>query len=154
MYFLNCSRLRGKRRRDFLLRRVPRIPLRCVRQRSQVSHTSNRDCVFRMLLGSSWEYLSRRVKITKEHTIKPKDSASSLVTSQPTPEASGLMCSQHPGEQLKLFCDTCDHMTCRDCQLLEHKDHQYYFIDEAGQRVRLCFWTFPCTHVLQLHCHN
>lgn len=24
-----------------------------------------------------------------------------------------------------MFCETCDRLTCRDCQLLKHKDHKY-----------------------------
>ena len=83
-----------------------------------------------------FECVCRRVKITKEHTIKPKDSApSQLALPLSAAEASELMCAQHPGEQLKLFCDTCDRMTCRDCQLVEHKDHRYFFVEEAGLKV-------------------
>ena len=39
-----------------------------------------------------------------------------------------FMCQIHPMEQLKLYCCTCHKMTCRDCQLLEHKDHKYQFL--------------------------
>nr|XP_021138144.1 transcription intermediary factor 1-beta [Columba livia] len=33
-------------------------------------------------------------------------------------------CAAHPGEMLVFFCDTCDTLTCHDCQLSGHKDHQ------------------------------
>ena len=72
------------------------------------------------------------MKITKEHTIKPKDcgaAAPALV------EESPKTCALHPGEPLKLFCDTCDRLTCRDCQLLEHKDHRYFFLEEGANKV-------------------
>lgn len=36
-----------------------------------------------------------------------------------------VFCPVHKQEQLKLFCETCDRLTCRDCQLLEHKEHRY-----------------------------
>ncbi len=36
-----------------------------------------------------------------------------------------VFCDIHKQEPLKLFCETCDRLTCRDCQLLKHKDHKY-----------------------------
>lgn len=35
-----------------------------------------------------------------------------------------VFCPIHRQEPLKLFCETCDTLTCRDCQLLEHKEHR------------------------------
>lgn len=35
-----------------------------------------------------------------------------------------VFCEIHKQEPLKLFCETCDRLTCRDCQLLKHKDHK------------------------------
>lgn len=45
--------------------------------------------------------------------------AVSLSTQRP------VFCDIHKQEPLKLFCETCDRLTCRDCQLLKHKDHKY-----------------------------
>lgn len=36
-----------------------------------------------------------------------------------------MFCDIHKQEPLKLFCETCDVLTCRDCQLVKHKDHKY-----------------------------
>ncbi len=36
-----------------------------------------------------------------------------------------MFCDIHRQEPLKLFCETCDLLTCRDCQLVRHKDHKY-----------------------------
>lgn len=36
-----------------------------------------------------------------------------------------VFCDVHKQEPLKLFCETCDRLTCRDCQLQKHKDHKY-----------------------------
>ncbi|XP_029010668.1 transcription intermediary factor 1-alpha-like isoform X2 [Betta splendens] len=71
----------------------------------------------------------QRVKFTKDHTIREKTLAA--------PEACGvstqrpLFCDTHKKEPLKLFCETCDVLTCRDCQLLKHKDHNYQFLEDA-----------------------
>ncbi|KAM8910003.1 transcription intermediary factor 1-alpha isoform 2-T2 [Spinachia spinachia] len=71
----------------------------------------------------------QRVKFTRDHTIRQKEEMS--------PEALGVstqkpvFCDIHKQEPLKLFCETCDRLTCRDCQLLKHKDHNYQFLDDA-----------------------
>ncbi|NXX88634.1 TRI66 protein, partial [Centropus bengalensis] len=50
-----------------------------------------------------------------------------------------LCCPLHTQEPLKLFCETCDTLTCRSCLLTEHKDHRFRHLDEAlkNQRVIL-----------------
>ncbi|XP_064425298.1 E3 ubiquitin-protein ligase TRIM33 isoform X2 [Latimeria chalumnae] len=71
----------------------------------------------------------QRVKFTKDHMIRKKEEVSSEAVG-----ASGqrpVFCPVHKQEQLKLFCETCDRLTCRDCQLLEHKEHRYQFLEEA-----------------------
>ncbi|GAA35984.2 E3 ubiquitin-protein ligase TRIM33, partial [Clonorchis sinensis] len=35
----------------------------------------------------------------------------------------GLHCELHPREALECFCEACDKLTCRDCQLSIHRDH-------------------------------
>lgn len=39
-------------------------------------------------------------------------------------------------EKLSLFCETCDRLTCRDCQLLDHRDHKYKFANEIASETR------------------
>ncbi|KAM3587292.1 uncharacterized protein V6R79_001066 [Siganus canaliculatus] len=76
----------------------------------------------------------QRVKFTRDHTIRQKEEMS--------PEALGIstqkpvFCDIHKQEPLKLFCETCDRLTCRDCQLLKHKDHNYQFLDDAYRNHR------------------
>ncbi|XP_068459876.1 transcription intermediary factor 1-alpha-like [Clinocottus analis] len=71
----------------------------------------------------------QRVKFTKDHTIRQK-----AEVSQEAPGASAqrpVFCDIHKQEPLKLFCETCDLLTCRDCQLVKHKDHNYQFLEDA-----------------------
>ncbi|KAL2102273.1 hypothetical protein ACEWY4_001441 [Coilia grayii] len=76
----------------------------------------------------------QRVKFTRDHTIRQKEEMS--------PEGVGLstqkpvFCDIHKQEPLKLFCETCDRLTCRDCQLLKHKDHNYQFLEDAYRNHR------------------
>lgn len=48
-----------------------------------------------------------------------------------------LYCSIHPQEKLSLFCEHCDKLTCRDCQLIEHRDHKYKFTHEIASDTRI-----------------
>uniref|UniRef100_A0A7N8X6C8 E3 ubiquitin-protein ligase TRIM33 n=1 Tax=Mastacembelus armatus TaxID=205130 RepID=A0A7N8X6C8_9TELE len=72
----------------------------------------------------------QRVKITKDHKIRTKEDADASVG---TTGQRPVFCPIHKQEPLKLFCETCDTLTCRDCQLLEHKEHRYQFLEEAFQ---------------------
>ncbi|XP_028305101.1 transcription intermediary factor 1-alpha isoform X2 [Gouania willdenowi] len=75
----------------------------------------------------------QRVKFTRDHTIRQKEEMSPAVglsTQKP------VFCDIHKQEPLKLFCETCDRLTCRDCQLLKHKDHNYQFLEDAYRNHR------------------
>lgn len=79
----------------------------------------------------------QRLKITKDHTIKPKEEGSmdnGTVASSFSP--ANLYCLVHPHEKLSLFCENCDKLTCRDCQLTEHRDHKYKFTHEIASDAR------------------
>ncbi|XP_039924530.1 tripartite motif-containing protein 66 isoform X2 [Hirundo rustica] len=47
------------------------------------------------------------------------------------------LCPAHPQEPLKVFCETCDTLTCRSCLLLEHREHRFRHLDEALQNQRI-----------------
>uniref|UniRef100_U3I8Y5 RING-type E3 ubiquitin transferase n=1 Tax=Anas platyrhynchos platyrhynchos TaxID=8840 RepID=U3I8Y5_ANAPP len=47
-----------------------------------------------------------------------------------------LFCPMHAQEPLKLFCETCDILTCHSCLLTEHKEHRFRHLDEALQNQR------------------
>ncbi|KYO22061.1 tripartite motif-containing protein 66 isoform B [Alligator mississippiensis] len=48
-----------------------------------------------------------------------------------------LCCPMHSQEPLKLFCETCDVLTCRSCLLTEHKEHRFKHLEEALQNQRV-----------------
>ncbi len=45
-------------------------------------------------------------------------------------------CEKHDGEILKLFCQTCDQLICRDCAIIDHRDHKYSFIKDIFPAVK------------------
>lgn len=71
----------------------------------------------------------QRVRVTKDHKIQ---SEAQYLENSETVDTKPIFCVTHPTESLKLFCANCEKLTCRDCQLLEHKDHKYQFIKEAA----------------------
>ncbi|KAI1882575.1 hypothetical protein AGOR_G00252170 [Albula goreensis] len=76
----------------------------------------------------------QRVKFTKDHTIRQKEEVSPEVACVSNQKP--VFCEVHRQEPLKLFCETCDRLTCRDCQLLKHKDHNYQFLEDAYKNHR------------------
>lgn len=74
----------------------------------------------------------KRVKLTKDHSVstkmKPEEMKDAIVGEG---KQRHMHCQTHKTELLKLFCLTCETLTCRDCQLNEHKDHKYQFIEET-----------------------
>ncbi len=43
------------------------------------------------------------------------------------------MCSDHPGEEKRFYCKTCQLPICRDCTVLEHHQHQYQSLKIASE---------------------
>lgn len=44
---------------------------------------------------------------------------------------SPLQCNEHGSEDLRLFCQTCEKVICRDCALLDHRAHKYDAVETA-----------------------
>ncbi|KAI8493154.1 hypothetical protein Bbelb_291580 [Branchiostoma belcheri] len=45
-------------------------------------------------------------------------------------------CRLHEDESLKFFCQTCGEAVCRDCIIMEHKDHSYIHLSEASTGIK------------------
>ena len=45
-------------------------------------------------------------------------------------------CGKHAGEVLKLFCETCQETICRDCTIVDHREHKYNFVADVAERER------------------
>ena len=76
--------------------------------------------------------LHKRLKAYRGHTvvlIKDID----VATSQP---CLFQHCATHKGEALRLYCETCTKLICRDCALVDHHQHKYTFVKDARKQVR------------------
>ena len=47
-----------------------------------------------------------------------------------------VRCPLHSGEQMKLYCYLCDQLICRDCTLVEHRDHRFEFLSNCAPKSR------------------
>ena len=44
-------------------------------------------------------------------------------------------CCIHKEEVLKIYCETCEKLVCRDCTLVDHREHRYKFVQDARKLV-------------------
>ncbi|XP_078687132.1 E3 ubiquitin-protein ligase TRIM45-like isoform X2 [Branchiostoma floridae x Branchiostoma belcheri] len=73
----------------------------------------------------------RRQKKTSVHNVLTLDEARQKGVgrvSQP------VVCAVHPTEELRLFCQTCDKLVCRDCCLAEHREHECAFVSTISDK--------------------
>lgn len=73
----------------------------------------------------------RRVKVTRDHELKPKKPTTGWMLRR--------RCPLHSQESLKFFCLVCNELTCKDCQLITHRGHSFVQQEEAvgSQRERM-----------------
>ncbi|XP_038063603.1 tripartite motif-containing protein 45-like [Patiria miniata] len=45
--------------------------------------------------------------------------------------SSPVMCPKHPQEELKMYCETCDQSVCRDCCLVQHREHLVEYSEDV-----------------------
>ncbi len=50
----------------------------------------------------------------------------------PQDVAEKIRCPKHKEEVIKLFCKTCQTTTCRDCTIIDHRQHEYGFVEEVA----------------------
>ena len=78
----------------------------------------------------------RRMKMLSGHTVVSieelrRNAEENLPIVQPEP----MRCKQHQ-EQLKIYCFACNQLICRDCVLIEHKDHKIEFTSACAPQIK------------------
>ena len=75
--------------------------------------------------------LHKRLKTFRGHKVVPisEISAATLQSCQVH------YCAFHKGEILKLYCETCNKLVCRDCTLVDHRQHSYKFLEDARKQL-------------------
>jgi transcription initiation factor IIF auxiliary subunit len=47
--------------------------------------------------------------------------------------AETVRCQKHEDEVIKLYCKTCQETICRDCTIVDHRQHDYVFARDVSQ---------------------
>ena len=72
----------------------------------------------------------KRSRDTKSHTLNTLDE---LKESDAPVIAETVRCQKHEGEVIKLYCKTCEETICRDCTIVDHRQHDYVFARDVSQ---------------------
>ena len=72
------------------------------------------------------KYHKRQVNYRSHKTISLDELDKESIRSLDRPNH----CDSHIGEALKLYCETCDQLICRDCTIVGHRSHEYGFTSD------------------------
>ena len=75
----------------------------------------------------------KRINTFKGHQILSLEEVKALGSQALVKPA---FCEKHTGETLKLFCKTCQKTICRDCTIVDHREHKYDFIADVAEKER------------------
>ncbi|XP_066273448.1 E3 ubiquitin-protein ligase TRIM45-like [Branchiostoma lanceolatum] len=80
----------------------------------------------------------QRLRPTRDHDTLSLEELKSRSTSNPLAFKSQRqpICHEHNGEELRFFCQTCQSPICRDCLVLEHKDHEHGYLPKVVEGIR------------------
>ena len=73
----------------------------------------------------------KRINATKNHQILSLTEVKKLGSKALVKPS---FCSKHKGETLKLFCSTCQKTMCRDCTIVDHREHKYDFVTDVVEK--------------------
>ena len=88
------------------------------------------DCEF--YLCKDCTALHTRQRVTKNHKLV---SIAEIKTGKVKELSQKRYCLEHEGEELKLYCRTCQKVICRDCTIVTHKRHEYTFIKDVTEEL-------------------
>ena len=71
-----------------------------------------------------------------EHEIATLGQVEADVAQLVPPKKVAMKCSKHPAEELKIYCETCDELICRDCTIKTHRDHQFDLVGDCFTKHR------------------
>ena len=75
-------------------------------------------------------------KELQSHEISSLNDVQETASKMVTPKKVTTMCHKHTTEPIKIYCETCDELICRDCTVKTHKDHSYDLITDTFPKHR------------------
>ena len=80
--------------------------------------------------------IHKRIKVLAGHVVASlEDLKKGGVKNIPLKEAPAAACADH-GEPMILFCFDCERLICRDCTIIEHKEHKFEFVKKCAPEGR------------------
>ena len=80
--------------------------------------------------------MHRKWKEFAEHDIATLGQIEADVAQFVPPKKVAMKCSKHPSEELKIYCETCNELICRDCTVKAHRDHQFDLVADCFSKHR------------------
>ena len=71
-----------------------------------------------------------------EHDIATLGQIEADVAQLMPPKKVAMKCSKHPSKELKIYCETCNELICRDCTVKAHRDHQFDMVADCFAKNR------------------
>uniref|UniRef100_A0A1X7UXH3 Uncharacterized protein n=1 Tax=Amphimedon queenslandica TaxID=400682 RepID=A0A1X7UXH3_AMPQE len=84
------------------------------------------DCIS---MHKKWADFSNH-QLTNLDEVTASDVSSTSQLLAPAKQEATLTCSTH-NKKMKLYCETCDSVICRDCTVRTHKDHEYDLVSAS-----------------------
>ena len=84
-------------------------------------------------------HINRFLRIMKEHKEKDKKDEPADVEDRTTPASNAPRCSEHPTEELQLYCETCGEVICYKCAvegLGKHYNHKKELLEVAFHKYK------------------
>ena len=88
--------------------------------------------------------MHRKWKEIQSHEISSLNDVEETASKMVTPKKVTTLCAKHPTELIKMYCETCDELICRDCTVKTHRDHNYDLISDVFPKHRDAILT--CLH--------
>ena len=80
--------------------------------------------------------MHRKWREFQNHEISSFNEVQETASKMVTPKKVITLCPKHPTEPIKIYCETCDELICRDCTIKTHRDHSYDLIPDAFPKHR------------------
>ena len=80
--------------------------------------------------------MHRKWREFQSHEISSFSEVQETASKMVTPKKVTTLCPKHPTEPIKIYCEKCDELICRDCTVKTHRDHSYDLIPDAFPKHR------------------
>ena len=80
--------------------------------------------------------IHKKIRILAGHVVASlEDLKKGGVNNIPLKESPAAACADH-GEPMSLFCFDCQRLICRDCTIIDHKEHKFEFVKKCAPKGR------------------